>query len=210
MRLLKQIQTSLDTFASHIYSSWGETYVTRGQIQEAIKACTRSIKLNPYEVDAYQQRGIAYTQDGNYAQAIEDFDAAIRLSAHPKITAEIYARRGMAYYYAGEFADAVADYNLAVYYLPHHSMMYMYRGMAELAQGNHQAALHDFNRALKEDARNYMAYRHRGDTHVSQGNLKQAISDYWRFIEIGTIHNASGIAEIREKINTLRGALATA
>ena len=210
MSLLKQLRTHLDVFASHVYSNWGETFASRGQSQEAIKACTRSLELNPNEADAYKQRGIAYTQAGDYQNAVQDFNHALSLSSTAQPKAEIYARRGMVSYYMSDYAEAIADYNLALYYLPRHSMIYMYRGMAELAQYNRAAAIQDFGRAIQEDDSNYLAYRHRGDVHVALGNIKQAISDYWHYVEIGTLHNAQSLNEIRDKINVLRGQLAAA
>jgi tetratricopeptide (TPR) repeat protein len=60
---------------------------------------------------AYQSRGVAWNDKGDYEHAIPDFTAAIRINpkyAHP------YNSRGNAYRELGEFDRAIADYNEAI------------------------------------------------------------------------------------------------
>jgi len=66
------------------------------------------IRLDPLNVDAYYNRGIAYSRLGQYEQAIEDYDKAIRLD--PQYVG-IYWDRGIAYSRLGQYERAIDDYD---------------------------------------------------------------------------------------------------
>ncbi|MFW5708904.1 MAG: tetratricopeptide repeat protein [Chloroflexota bacterium] len=211
MRFLDLLKRTGKSLLSNVYHNWGETFVQRGRNQDAIKACTRSIRLNPRLADSYVQRGIAYTNSGDYERALADFDYALELFPYRTYQrAEILTRRGLVFHYMTNYEEALCNYNLALYILPRHSMTYVYRGMAEQASGNLNAAIADFNAAIHYDKNNFIAYRHRGDARVREGNLRQAIRDYWHYIELGTLSNAHQLSEVRDKIAQLQQQLSTA
>jgi tetratricopeptide (TPR) repeat protein len=211
MSVLRQVHGAFTTFVANIYRNWGETFVQRGQNLDAIKICSRSLRLNPDAVDAYVQRGRAYLQYGDYDRALVDFAEALNRYPHRNhYTAEIYTWYGLTHYYNKDLSEAIIAFNIALHINPLESMAYVYRGMTEQAYGNFPAAIHDFTHAIHTDKENFIAYRHRGDAHVHNGNLKAAIGDYIRYIEVGTLHNARRLTEIREKINQLQLQLAAA
>ncbi|MFC2060178.1 tetratricopeptide repeat protein [Chloroflexota bacterium] len=57
---------------------------------------------------AYNNRGIAYTVEGEYTKAVADFSEAIRLDPD---CARVYYNRGITYQLIGEKAKAVVDFN---------------------------------------------------------------------------------------------------
>ncbi|NLD39035.1 MAG: tetratricopeptide repeat protein [Desulfatiglans sp.] len=56
---------------------------------------TKAIEINPDDVTAYNNRGLAYANMGEHEQAIKDYNVAIK-RAPEKISA--YINRGNAYY----------------------------------------------------------------------------------------------------------------
>ena len=66
--------------------------------QTAIEDYDEAIRLNPQYADAYNKRGIAYGDLGQYERAIEDWDEAIRLDPQ---YGNAYYNRGIAYGYLG-------------------------------------------------------------------------------------------------------------
>jgi tetratricopeptide (TPR) repeat protein len=52
------------------------------EAQQALQDADEAIRLNPQDAEAYYDRGVAYTNLGQYERAIQDADEAIRLNPH--------------------------------------------------------------------------------------------------------------------------------
>ena len=79
--------------------------------EQIISNCTKAIRLNRRDDEAYFNRGLAYGQLEQYNKAISDFTAAI--SINPK-SAPSYANRGYSYHNLEEYALAIPDYTKAL------------------------------------------------------------------------------------------------
>ncbi len=77
----------------------------------AIADFTQAIELDDLHVEAYLQRGQAYTNLGKYQQAIDDYSKAIELSPN---SAKAYNYRGNAYRELGECKIAITDYDRSI------------------------------------------------------------------------------------------------
>ena len=55
----------------------------RGESDRAIQDCTKSIELDPKNVDAYVIRGLAYAKKGEKAKAIANYREALKLTNNP-------------------------------------------------------------------------------------------------------------------------------
>lgn len=82
----------------------------QGDYQGAIADFGEIIRINPYEVEAYYNRGIAYAKIEDYPKAIADFNQAIILD---QTIPEIYLERAKVYLQLGERNAAIADLNQA-------------------------------------------------------------------------------------------------
>ena len=78
---------------------------------KAIGHYTEAIKLKYDLIEAYNNRGTAYVDTGNFDDAIRDYNKAIDLE--PKY-ANAYHNRGTAYRNKGNFDKAIEDYNRAI------------------------------------------------------------------------------------------------
>ena len=67
--------------------------------------------MGPKDIDAYNNRGVAYAKKGEYDKAITDYNKAIELNPE---YARAYYNRGNAYAEKGEHDKATADYNKAI------------------------------------------------------------------------------------------------
>jgi tetratricopeptide (TPR) repeat protein len=83
--------------------------------QQEIAACTEIIgdpsESEDHVMMAYQARGMAYYEIGNYVQAIVDVSVAIRLDPQNAIP---YISRGRAYAGSGAYDRALADFSEAL------------------------------------------------------------------------------------------------
>src|SRR5262249_48117470 len=77
---------------------------------------SESLRLDPTDAAAYDNRGMAYDGKGDYDRAIVDLGEAIRRAGSYSTA---YSNRGKVYEKKGELEKALAEYNLAVKLNPH-------------------------------------------------------------------------------------------
>ena len=143
-----------------------------------IEGCTVVIKggdqLLRNLATAYNNRGVAYRLKANYAQAIDDFNEAIRLV--PK-NASAFNNRGVAYRNIGNLDRAVADYDQAISLKPDYIAAFYNRGLALADKQEYAKAISDFNVVLHIDPKNPTVLYRRGTTYLSKGDIEIGNAD---------------------------------
>jgi tetratricopeptide (TPR) repeat protein len=139
------------------------------------------IRENPGDDWAYNMRGVAWTNQGGYQNAIRDFSAAIRLGRND---AGSYANRGAAHVQQGDYRQAIADLTRALQLQPDQAAAYSNRGVAWQQQGDLDAALRDFTEAVRLNPAYAAAYSNRGECWERQGEYERALNDYTEAIRI--------------------------
>jgi len=74
---------------------------------EAVTACTTAIRKNPKDAKLYVQRGVAWSQTGDYDYAIGDFSKAIRLDPNNALA---FYDLGIAQEKKGELHESLVDF----------------------------------------------------------------------------------------------------
>ena len=74
---------------------------------QAIADLNKAIQLNPSLVEAYNNRGAVYINNGDYDQALEDLNKAIQLDPNFAVA---YYNRGVSYKNKGKYDQANADF----------------------------------------------------------------------------------------------------
>lgn len=82
-----------------------------GNFDQAIVEFTKAIDIDPNLAKAYNNRGVAYAQEGSLPRAIADFTMAI---ANNLKDSEAYNNRGRAYASTGNLTQAIFDYTKAI------------------------------------------------------------------------------------------------
>lgn len=152
-----------------------------GDLPGAIAAYRKAIELDPRFPEAYNNRGIAYFNQGENLLAIADFTHSIELAPSEsaynnrgnallslkrtkeaiedftlaiglKPSPESFYNRGGAYYTGSQFAQASADFNAAIKLNPKLARAYIFRGLIQLIDGADAAAQKDFDLAFQLDA----------------------------------------------------------
>ncbi|HAC64298.1 MAG TPA: hypothetical protein DCF68_12345 [Cyanothece sp. UBA12306] len=82
----------------------------QGDYQGAIADFNKVIIINPYEITAYHNRGIAYIRLENYSQAIADFNYALLLDDQ---LAEVYLERAKVHLILNNQTKARSDLQIA-------------------------------------------------------------------------------------------------
>ena len=94
--------------------------------------------------DEAYEKGVAYSRQGNYDQALIEFNNAF--DGSPK-DAYTFGGRGNVYLCKGNFDQAIADCTKAVELMPEYGSGYQYRAYAYLATAEYTKAWSDVRRA---------------------------------------------------------------
>ena len=155
--------------------------VEGGDFAEAIAAYNKAIELNPNLAAAYNNRGVAKRNLGQYEAAIADYDAAIRLDS---TYVAAYNNRGIAKMNLDQYEAAIADYDAAIRLDSTCTEAYNNRGIAKMNLDQYEAAIADYGAAIRLDSTYAEAYCNRG---IAKGYLDQyeaAIADYGAAIRL--------------------------
>ena len=152
-----------------------------GQIEKAIEAYSYAIELNPNNVSAYNNRGVAYGKKSEVDRAIEDLNTAIQRNPD---YAKAYNNRGVVYGLKGDFDRAIKDYNTVLKRKPNYAKAYNNRGIAYREKGDFDRAISDFNTAIELNPNYAEPYNNRGAAYDKKHELDRAIEDYNKAIEL--------------------------
>ncbi len=151
-----------------------------GDYPRAIRLFDEAIKIDPAFALAYQMRGQANAESGNFGAAEADLTRAIDLD--PQV-AEAYLQRGRLYLEAMERPrDALADFTRAIELKPDYKEAYFYRAQI-LRDQDIDLALADLDKAISLDPNYFDPLRARGDIYFYQEKYDLARRDLARAVE---------------------------
>jgi tetratricopeptide (TPR) repeat protein len=130
----------------------------------AIAAYTRAIELDKKYADAYNNRGVAYLSQRDYAAAAADFSRSIELA--PSDAA--YNNRGSIYFSQDKIEEAMADFTAAIK-IKAAAESYVNRGVGYQRTSRDELALADYEAAIKLNPRFGRAYVLRGLVLLKRG-----------------------------------------
>lgn len=130
---------------------------------------------------AYNLRGLAYADKGQYRLALTDYNAAIALD---KKCSEAFNNRGIVDGIIGEKMNALNDYNQAVNLNPKFADAYYNRGILYLEISQLDAAVADFTTAINIDPDMADYFNNRGVAFRSKGQYDKSFADFDQAIKI--------------------------
>ena len=133
------------------------------------------IKGEPKNYDAYNKRGIAKYNLGNYKSAINDFNQAIKIKANNAI---LYSNRGYAKYRLNDYEGTINDYNKATKIEPNNASYYNNCGSAKHKLENYEDAINDYNKAIKIEQDTALFYGKRAAAKYALVKAKIELEDY--------------------------------
>lgn len=155
-------------------------------LKEAIEEYDKAIRLSPNFAEAYNNRGVAKDELGQYTEAIKDYSKAIELKSD---YAEAYNNRANVNSRLGKDIEAIKDYDKAIEIESNLAEPYFGRGNAKdrLVKDRlytYQDVIKDYDKAIKLNSDYINAYNNRGVAKKALGDLVGAISDYDMVIKI--------------------------
>ena len=131
--------------------------------------------VSPY---TYYYRAYEHLKNGEYREAIKNFDIAISMDNH---LYEAYLNRGRAYYELAQYDKAIEDFTKAINTDKRMGLLglpYYIRGNAYNKTGQYDKAIRDFTKAISWDHYDRGAYLNRGNAYLDKGEFKKAMEDY--------------------------------
>ncbi len=132
------------------------------------------LRWEPASAAALVQRGDVFLKARQYARAMADFDAALRLDAH---YAPALCERGRAEQLQGDDDAAIRDGGAAIEADPKLAAAYCSRAAALCRKGEARKAVADCDAALAIDGQSALARAVRGDAYRRLGDLDKALTD---------------------------------
>jgi tetratricopeptide (TPR) repeat protein len=99
-------------------------------------------------VAAYNS-GLGHYENGDYDDAIHDYNLALEFDPKNTFTCLVYSNRGVAYRKKGEYDQALADYTQAITLDPNGSQHYCNRGLLHELLGRKGEAIADFEMVIQ-------------------------------------------------------------
>ena len=151
----------------------------------AISKYNEALELKPNYDLAYHNRALAYTDLGNYNQAISDFTKSIHLmisfdknGENSYYLSEAYCNRGYTYYQLNEIPNVIEDCTKSIQLNSNNRSAYLNRSAAYLVLKKYHLAINDCDKAIQIDPNCAMAYTNRGAAYYKfLHNYTQALSD---------------------------------
>jgi len=148
--------------------------------QAMIVPCTTIIEFEP-SAEAYVNRGNAYSALEDYARAIEDYSAAIKLDPANQMALK---ERGLAHFYLASYDASIADFSRLISISANSAGAYYSRGCGRLQLAQYLEAIEDFTMAVKLDPAHAMAYGNRGNAYDAIEEYEKAVADFTCAIKI--------------------------
>jgi len=172
------------------------TYERNRAWENEIVLWSDAINKSPGKVRPYNNRGLAYFDQGKYEKAIADFSRAIELK---RDYADGYYNRGLAYQKKREYSKSVVDYTEAIKINPGYLKAYINRGQVYSANGDHENALPDFRRAIEIAPLDTAGYFNLAYLYLALGKKEEAAAVYEKLLEINPDN-----AEARYNLEVIR------
>ena len=125
--------------------------------------------------EAWNNKGVALGTLGDYADAINAYDEAIRLE--PSF-AEAWNNKGIALDSLGNYTDAIRAYDEAIRLKPSFAEAWNNRGIALGTLGDYADAIKSFDEAIRIDPNLALTWNNKGIALDSLGNYTDAIKAY--------------------------------
>jgi tetratricopeptide (TPR) repeat protein len=129
----------------------------------------------------YSNRGVAKYRNGDYEQALQDFDRSLALD--PNFALSRYYRGVISYTY-GDYNSALADLDQTIVSVPDFAFAYNDRGKVKWALQDFQGALDDFSQTIALNDHFVEAYFNRGMLKNDLGDYQGAVADLSAAIDL--------------------------
>ncbi len=177
--LHRQVSKSQNVFErsllSIIFSNSCHLTINKSDFTESKILSNWALDLNEANAMAWNNRGIAYTEENEHQLADSDFKNALDLTQD---SSNIFYNYGRLKRNLKEYKEAMKLYSKAIELDPGIQKAYNDRGLLYFEMKLYEKGLFDLNKAIVLDPSDYKAYNNRGLVMHGLQRMKEAIQDY--------------------------------
>ena len=170
-----------DKPTSRAYQLRGIAFMTQDEWVKAAQDFEKALDLGESGVTLHLNLGACYTQMGELASAIEEYDAILK--TYPDDFHASLAR-GNVLLLQGQFAAALRDLEHASKLDPKSTDALVARGVSLRMLGRFEEAITQYDNALKIDPKRADALANRGYSRKALGDLREALNDYEAAVQL--------------------------
>lgn len=209
---LAKAQAAMEGFlATHptdpyVCSKLGGLYIQIGKLSQAIELLERGLKASPqadtavmYEL--HYHLGNAYTEEQNFAQAMQHYQAAIQQPILPKLKLDAYNNLGNLLKAVGDLTSAKMAYETALQIDPSFAIGYYNLGMTLKAMGLLGDALTAYRKAIDLNPNYADAYQNLGVVLMKTGDVFGSLAAFRQAI---ALHQQQNPTEAQRLIQGLQ------
>ena len=127
------------------------------------------------DVNDLTAQGDRHVSHGNYADALEAYNEALKLDPTSE---NLYSKRAFTFSLLKQYEQAVSDYSTLIEMKPTLISAYLSRGSAFNKLERFKEALQDFNKVIELDPQNSEAFNNRGWSKKGMGDKEGACQDW--------------------------------
>jgi len=151
--------------------------------RDSVTLWDHALRHDPTLYLAYNNRGTARSQKGDWAGAVDDYNKSI--SINPQWPKPWY-NRGVARATHGDHASAIEDFTRAIQLDPKHVDAIAGRAISRSKRGEVAAAMADCEEVLRLSPASPTGFATRGQVKAGHGDPAGAIADYTKALEIAS------------------------
>jgi membrane protease YdiL (CAAX protease family)/tetratricopeptide (TPR) repeat protein len=168
--------SDVDTRRANHLLIQADNHLSRGDLDEAIRAYDEAILLAPGNADAHYNRALAYSRKNRLQRALVDLDQAILLD--PQMS-EAHGLRGEVHHNQGDLDAALADYSEAIRLKPDNLHARHNRGTLLLHKGEVKKAIDDLSVVVEHAPDRVEARIDRAEAYRDDGQYTRAAADLY-------------------------------
>lgn len=162
-----------------------QVYVMLDRGEDALAHYRKSIEMDPYYSEYYNESGNLLQRQGRYQEALTQYELAVRYSApYP----EVHFNRGVCQSHLGDWEAALASFALSLELNPQQPEIHQIRAEIHEQFDDADAALADYDAAIVLAADSVAARVNRAVLHYGRGDYPRALADMDRVIALEDAH----------------------
>jgi len=158
-------------------------YSSNGDVAEAVKLLAQLVQQNPSSADRHARLGIAYTQETQFRQAVDEFREALRLDPSNDVTRVSYVK---ALIILAEFQTALPDIQNYFQRKPHDFDALYLMGVVDRGLGNYAAAEPLLKHAVALNPNHYDSRYNLGFVLAKLGRPQEALVQLEKAVQLNS------------------------
>ena len=167
--------------SAFLHNLCGVIYADDEKYEVAIESYNKSLQLNPYYPEAYNNKGNALRNTGKLEAAVENYNQAIKFQSD---YTEAYYNLGTVLEDEERFEAALKSYNTALKLKPYYVKVYFAKGNLFISKRQLYPAIKSFKQALIVDPTYYQAYHNMGNGQKKANKPDAALESYRRALRV--------------------------